>query len=420
MKKTLVWLLAFALLLSQVACAESNAGLDDEASKQPPKPKYSIQIELNCVENLLFSKYDVDVFVDESKADTLDHGTTGTYQLQLEEGPHTLTVTKENERDVDGTVQFSVSEDMELSYKLSCTHSQVEIEAVVEEESVNEDINSEESVPEIEVKLEEAFPVEYARRTLIVAMTNSLATDVFKSDGNSYDPSLFHTYSDINGLYITVESDGDWSEKNSNTWHVNDIELKIEGFDTYILASMDVSYDGTNYIVSNLTRVIASLENLYSDDPSKINVEQMEPSESCPFLTVDFALIQDDRDMEVMNKSTSAENTAEEMRTQWIEGQFDIWNGSHIGLEDLIISNLNDEKSYKHIQTTYVDITDESKQASVNKTLKSSGYSQRVEIGDLFIVTEFSAKNAYNATIKSAAIGIARYSDNTLELVGIG
>jgi len=295
MKRTLVWMLTFALLLSQFACAEPNLDGDETSSKQLPKPVYSVQLDINCEENLMFSRYDIDVFVDDNKIGTFDHGTTVTYQLELEEGSHTLLLTKENERDVDGVVELDVLENTELSYKISCTRNQVEIEVAEKEESISNKNDPEESVEDPNIVLEDLFPIEYARRAVVVAMTNAFATDVFETDGNTYDPTLFHSYSDTSDYYMTVSSDGDWTQKDSITWHVEEIELKIEGFDTYLLGSMDVSYDGTNYIVSNVTTVIAALEYLYSDEASKINIEEMEPSESCPFLTVDSALIQDDR-----------------------------------------------------------------------------------------------------------------------------
>ena len=150
MKEIFVFMIAFALLISQVACAKPNPGIDETSSKQPPKPIYSVQIELDCDENLLFSRYDIDVFIDDDKVGTLDHGSTLTYQLALEEGTHDLTVTKENERDVDGTVQFTVSDDMELDYKLSCTHDQVEIEEGNEKESASEEESASESIDSVE------------------------------------------------------------------------------------------------------------------------------------------------------------------------------------------------------------------------------------------------------------------------------
>ena len=86
----------------------------------------------------------------------------------------------------------------------------------------------------------------------------------------------------------------------------------------------------------------------------------------------------------------------------------------------MIISNLNDEKSYEHIETTYRDIATEDDRDEINQILADSGYTQRVEVGDLFIQTQFSAKNAFGGVIKNTAFGIASYSDNTITLIDIG
>ena len=60
--------------------------------------------------------------------------------------------------------------------------------------------------------------------------------------------------------------------------------------------------------------------------------------------------------------STSMEssdyNTA---RNNWIKSQFSAWDGAHTELKKLILKNLNDEKSYKHIETSYIDINSEEK-----------------------------------------------------------
>lgn len=106
-------------------------------------------------------------------------------------------------------------------------------------------------------------------------------------------------------------------------------------------------------------------------------------------------------------------------RNIWIRNQFSVWDGAHTELEKLIIRNLNDEKSYDHIETTYRDIKDESTRDEINQVLSGAGYSQRVETGDLFIQTVFSAKNAFGGTIKSTAFGIANYNNNTITLIAI-
>lgn len=107
-------------------------------------------------------------------------------------------------------------------------------------------------------------------------------------------------------------------------------------------------------------------------------------------------------------------------RNQWIKSQFSAWDGSHTALKKLVIQQLNDEKSFKHSETTYRDICDETVRDEVNKVLSDSGYSQRVEVGDLFIQMTFSAKNAFNATIKNTAFGIASYQNDSITLIDIG
>lgn len=116
---------------------------------------------------------------------------------------------------------------------------------------------------------------------------------------------------------------------------------------------------------------------------------------------------------------TSTSSSYNSARNQWIKSQFSAWDGSHRELVKLIKKSLNDEKSYDHIETTYRDIATENDMNEVNSVLESAGYSNRVEIGDLFIQTQFSAKNGFNATIKSTAYGIASYNNNTITLIAI-
>lgn len=118
-------------------------------------------------------------------------------------------------------------------------------------------------------------------------------------------------------------------------------------------------------------------------------------------------------------KITSMSTNFKTERNIWLTSQFSAWDGSHTVLKGLIKDNLNDEKSFKHIETTYVDISTKDKKDQVNNLLKKAGYSQRVDIDDLFIMTTFSAKNAFNATIKNTAFGIVDYSSNVVTLIGI-
>ena len=109
----------------------------------------------------------------------------------------------------------------------------------------------------------------------------------------------------------------------------------------------------------------------------------------------------------------------ERKHKDWVSGQFSFWDGSHSDFNKLIKKNLNDEKSFKHIETNYIEISTQEMKDYINSVIKSAGYKYTVNIGDLFLITEFSCKNYFNATIKATAYGIARYSDNAIILLGI-
>ena len=187
----------------------------------------------------------------------------------------------------------------------------------------------------------------------------------------------------------------------------------------YMKLTLDVSFNGENYVLSGVTETFGSSAHLDSGDTDFLSIEKMEPSERNPFLTVSPAMLSDD----VTEETVAAEETPsyydDQERTNWINNQFSSWTGAHKELEDLIKDSLNDEKSYKHIETSYTDIIDETVCGQINDFLSNAGYSQRVKTGDLFIMTEFSAKNMFNATIKNIAFGIASYQDNTITLIGI-
>ena len=100
--------------------------------------------------------------------------------------------------------------------------------------------------------LEAYFPQETAYKVAQVALTNTQANDVFQADGNTLDPARFHSYSDTSGFHLLPCEDGTWTYKDEDSWHVDDIEFVVAGWDSHLGGSFDVNYDGTNYNISNL------------------------------------------------------------------------------------------------------------------------------------------------------------------------
>lgn len=99
----------------------------------------------------------------------------------------------------------------------------------------------------------EGFPEEDALRAAVVAFTNRYADDVFKEDRSTVDPSMFHSYSDLSGFFLHLDSKGTWTIKNENTWHVEHLKLTVDIYNTKVDANLDVSFDGEFYYITNLT-----------------------------------------------------------------------------------------------------------------------------------------------------------------------
>lgn len=94
------------------------------------EPEYAVSLEIECVENLLFSKYDVDVYVDDSWQGTISHGTTETYNLNLTKGFYEIKFVSAEDDEVTGTVTIDIYQDESLKYKVSCTSSQINVEII--------------------------------------------------------------------------------------------------------------------------------------------------------------------------------------------------------------------------------------------------------------------------------------------------
>ena len=268
------------------------------------------------------------------------------------------------------------------------------------------------------IALEAAFPQETAKRAVVVAMTNSQADDVFKADGSSYNTSKFHKYNDLSGFYLSLVDEGTWTAGNETTWHVDGLTAKMSGTGICLRVSCDVTASKGKYIVSNVDRAIGSGENLDSGNEAVLNTEHLEPAKGTPYLTVAANMVKDDRDAELEAQKNEITMPGS-IRSDWVESQFSLWDGSHKVLEGLIKDNLNDERSYKHEETTYLDITSEGLKKQANDLLKECGVQERVELGDLLIITEFSAKNAFDARVKGIALGIASYETDRVTLVAM-
>lgn len=93
-------------------------------------PLYEVQIEVNCLSNLMFSRYDIDVYVGLNKLGSIEHGGEATYQVELEKGIHTLRIQNQEDDSVDGEYEFELPGTSTIRCNVSCSSDQVEIKVI--------------------------------------------------------------------------------------------------------------------------------------------------------------------------------------------------------------------------------------------------------------------------------------------------
>ena len=201
MKKKFIVVIFAMIVIGLTACQSEQSETNQEEEMQVEK--FTVQVEIACEENLLFSRYDVNIFIDDELLGTLEHGATDTYTVELIEGEHTLKAEKEDESDVDGTVEFEVSENTELSYQLSLSRDQIEIEKIEPEQDVpqKEEKTDEESTKKIKDTEENK---DDAEEVLNVNNCEELAALLSLKD--EFDPSIAEFASKYQGR--TIEFDG--------------------------------------------------------------------------------------------------------------------------------------------------------------------------------------------------------------------
>ena len=95
------------------------------------EPEYNVEYEVKCAENLMFSKYDVVIYIDDYEEETLGHGKTDTYSAVLSRGSHTFKFVSAEDDSVSGEVKYDILKDEKLKIEVSCTSSKINIKTII-------------------------------------------------------------------------------------------------------------------------------------------------------------------------------------------------------------------------------------------------------------------------------------------------
>ena len=93
-----------------------------------PYNKYNVKVIVNFIGNLIFSKYDVDLFADDVKEYTLKHGTDAEIAFRLREGQHVLSFVNSEDSTVKGETELNVMSDVDAAYTIYCYSDKVKVD----------------------------------------------------------------------------------------------------------------------------------------------------------------------------------------------------------------------------------------------------------------------------------------------------
>lgn len=94
------------------------------------EPEFNVTIEVECVENLIFSKYDVEMRIDDEFEGTISHGDKETFEVVLKRGKHTISFESAEDDTLDGEVEVEITKNDTIKLKISCSSSGINVEII--------------------------------------------------------------------------------------------------------------------------------------------------------------------------------------------------------------------------------------------------------------------------------------------------
>lgn len=92
------------------------------------EPEFDVTIEVECVENWIFSKYDVELSIDDEFEGTIPHGDKETFDVVLKRGKHTISFESAEDDTLDGEVEVEITKNETIKLKISCSSFGVDVE----------------------------------------------------------------------------------------------------------------------------------------------------------------------------------------------------------------------------------------------------------------------------------------------------
>ncbi len=106
-------------------------------------PEYAVDLKVKCDQNLMFSQYDVDVYLDDQYLGTVSHGKERTFSESTYQGIHQLRFEKWDDEAITGEAQIDIQQAGALSISIHCFNVGISVEGdIVKAEETNTPVPS--------------------------------------------------------------------------------------------------------------------------------------------------------------------------------------------------------------------------------------------------------------------------------------
>ena len=116
--------------LALIACVFTVIGICFSTVMVEAKSKCKLYIDINFNENLMFSRYNVDLEIDGELIDTLEHGKYYTKLIEVDSGKHEISFYKTDDSDVNTSETIDISKDSTFQCDMSTTREEIELGSV--------------------------------------------------------------------------------------------------------------------------------------------------------------------------------------------------------------------------------------------------------------------------------------------------
>lgn len=92
------------------------------------EPEFDIEFQIKCRENLIFSQYDVDMYVDDDYIGSIIHGGEETYNKVLTKGEHKVKFVNVEDDSVTGEIDINILKNETYEFEIHCTSMVINID----------------------------------------------------------------------------------------------------------------------------------------------------------------------------------------------------------------------------------------------------------------------------------------------------